>query len=71
MMKVLKVLLIDISICDWEFTECQMRLNEILRSIEQRKNEEFETSQPSQAVLEEQRYPVLQGLLGRWSCQSE
>ena len=30
-------------LCDREFTECRMRLNEILRSIEQRKNEEFET----------------------------
>ena len=30
-------------LCDREFTECRMRLNEVLRSVEQRKNEEFET----------------------------
>ena len=31
-------------LCDREFTECRMRLNEILRSIEQRKHEEFESN---------------------------
>ena len=29
--------------CDWEFTECRMRLTEILHSIGQRKHEEFES----------------------------
>ena len=31
-------------LCDREFTECGMRLSEILRSIEQRKHEEFESN---------------------------
>ena len=72
MMKVLKVLLIDILICvigSSPNVECNLTKSSIQSNNERMKNSK--PGQPSQAVLEEQRYQVLQGLLGRQSCQRE
>jgi len=63
-------------LCDREFIECRMRLTETFRQSnnESMKNSSLigkKRSQQIQSVLEEQRLQVLQGPLGRRSCQRE